>query len=180
MRLVCSDDFRPRVVSVDGTNELIARFDGLRVEVDRRRQAGGGRAVPRRQPARAHPASWNFLAAPVNYLEHGAEMQGPMATNAGTARELGLCVKTDGSVSGEADGVELPPIDGWRFDHEAEIGVVIGGAARGVACKSALEHVFGYTLILDGTMRLTAAAREERTLRKSFGTLALRVRSRGW
>jgi 2-keto-4-pentenoate hydratase/2-oxohepta-3-ene-1,7-dioic acid hydratase in catechol pathway len=190
MRLVCFDDFRPGVIARDETvvdlsdlvdpvpvwaavlrvNEMIARFDELRAEVERRHETGSGRPIGDVALRAPTPRPRNFLAAPVNFVEHGAEMQGPMATNAGTARDLGFFVKAGGSVSGAADGVELPPIHGRRFDHEAEVGVVIGQAARGVTSEEALDHVFGYTLVLDGTMRMTATAREERTLRKSFAT----------
>jgi 2-keto-4-pentenoate hydratase/2-oxohepta-3-ene-1,7-dioic acid hydratase in catechol pathway len=40
-----------------------------------------------------------------------------------------------------------------QLDYEAEIGVVIGKAGRGIRKADALAHVFGYTLINDVTAR---------------------------
>jgi 2-keto-4-pentenoate hydratase/2-oxohepta-3-ene-1,7-dioic acid hydratase in catechol pathway len=40
-----------------------------------------------------------------------------------------------------------------QLDYEAEIGVVIGKAGRGITKADALKHVFGYTIINDVTAR---------------------------
>jgi 2-keto-4-pentenoate hydratase/2-oxohepta-3-ene-1,7-dioic acid hydratase in catechol pathway len=117
----------------------------------------------------ACPAPRNFLAAPLNYVDHGAEMLASTRSTA-TAKELGFFVKAAGSLSGASDDVELPDLPGRRFDHEGEIGIVIGRPASGVSRENALDHVFGYTLVVDATMRMTETQREERTFRKSFAT----------
>lgn len=188
MRLVVFDDFRPGVWEPDGIRdlsdllspagshgapyrmlELISRWDELRGSVEDRRATGAviDRATVRlRSPA---PRPVNFLAAPINYRAHGSEMQGTAMASGGTSsKEMGFFVKAPGSLCGADDAIELPGDRDRRFDHEAEIGFVIGTEARGVKADQALPHVFGYTLVMDLTMRMTETEREERTLRKSF------------
>ncbi len=53
-----------------------------------------------------------------------------------------------------------------RVDQEGELALVIGRTARRVSGKDALSHVFGYTGLLDITMR----GGEDRSARKSFDT----------
>ncbi|MGF6408424.1 2-keto-4-pentenoate hydratase/2-oxohepta-3-ene-1,7-dioic acid hydratase in catechol pathway [Paraburkholderia sp. MM5482-R2] len=40
-----------------------------------------------------------------------------------------------------------------RLDYEAELGVVIGKAGRGIKKADAMDYVFGYTVINDFTAR---------------------------
>jgi 2-keto-4-pentenoate hydratase/2-oxohepta-3-ene-1,7-dioic acid hydratase in catechol pathway len=147
--------------------QLISRFDDLRDRLS----APEGRTIPLKNVRlrAACPAPRNFLAAPLNYIDHGTEMLASTRSTA-TAKELGFFVKAAGSLSGVSDDLELPDLPGRRFDHEGEIGVVIGRAARGVSRDKALDYVFGYTLVVDATMRMTETQREERTFRKSFAT----------
>lgn len=186
MRLLAFDDYRIGAWEEDGIheltdllspvpthaaplrmNELISRWDELRSAVEARRARGP--ALPpetvRLRPPAALPR--NFLAAPLNYAEHGAEMMGPMASGGTSAKEMGFFVKAGGSLTGASGPIELPDRD-RRFDHEGEVAFVIGRATRGVSRAAALGHVFGYALILDLTMRMTETEREERTMRKSF------------
>ncbi|MCB1391075.1 MAG: fumarylacetoacetate hydrolase family protein [Rhodobacteraceae bacterium] len=51
-------------------------------------------------------------------------------------------------------GVPLErPLCSERFDYEAELMVVIGTGGRHIPEASALDHVFGYTLFNDGSLR---------------------------
>lgn len=114
-----------------------------------------------------------ILGAPTNYFEHRQEMQGTAMTDPnrrGTPETLGFFWKSPMSVVGPSDAVLLPPLAGRRFDHEAERGVVIGRAAQGVAAQDALSYVFGYTCVMDLTMRWTETQKEERSMRKSFAS----------
>lgn len=114
------------------------------------------------------PAPTHLLAAPVNFRAHEAEMQGPIGYKAGTADMLGFFLKASGSVSAPSDPIELPDLEERRFDHEGEIAIVIGREARAVSPKEALNHIAGYTIVVDVTMRMTETQREERVYRKSF------------
>jgi 2-keto-4-pentenoate hydratase/2-oxohepta-3-ene-1,7-dioic acid hydratase in catechol pathway len=46
--------------------------------------------------------------------------------------------------------------------------VVVGKEARSVPRKTALDYVFGYTCLLDITLRMIGDHQEERAMRKSF------------
>ncbi|WP_166351747.1 fumarylacetoacetate hydrolase family protein [Phytoactinopolyspora limicola] len=106
------------------------------------------------------PAPPKIIAAPVNYLDHKQEMRVEH-----TVANLGIFLKARTSVIGPGDTVMLPYTD-QRFDQEGELGVVIGRRARNVPVESAMDAVFGYTCLLDMSLRST----EDRSTRKSFDT----------
>jgi 2-keto-4-pentenoate hydratase/2-oxohepta-3-ene-1,7-dioic acid hydratase in catechol pathway len=119
------------------------------------------------------PRPTHVFAAPINYLAHQEEMRGPLSGNlSGTAVELGFFLKATGSLSGPNDPIELPARPGRRFDHEGELAFVIGREARAVPRERALDYVFGYTILVDCTMRMNETHHEERVLRKSFASFA--------
>ena len=100
------------------------------------------------------------VGAPVNYLDHQAEM-GEQRTIA----DYGMFLKAPSSVIGPTGSVRLPYTD-VRTDHEGELGVVIGRTASRVPVERALDHVLGYAPVLDITVR----SGEDRSTRKSFDT----------
>lgn len=106
------------------------------------------------------PRPGKIIGAPVNYLDHKAEMSIPQ-----TIAEYGIFLKASSSVIGPGDSIRLPYLD-MRTDQEAELTVVIGHTARNVPVTEALDYVFGYTCGLDITVRST----EDRSTRKSFDT----------
>jgi 2-keto-4-pentenoate hydratase/2-oxohepta-3-ene-1,7-dioic acid hydratase in catechol pathway len=106
------------------------------------------------------PDPSKIVAAPVNYGNHQAEMN-----EAGHIDSLGVFLKAPSSVIAHGGVVRLPYID-RRFDQEGEFAAVIGRRARSVPESGALEYVFGYTSLLDMTMR----GGEDRSVRKSFDT----------
>jgi 2-keto-4-pentenoate hydratase/2-oxohepta-3-ene-1,7-dioic acid hydratase in catechol pathway len=100
------------------------------------------------------------VAAPVNYRNHQAEM------NAGSCIDsLGVFLKAPSSLLEHRGVIRLPYTD-RRFDQEGEFAAVIGTTARHVTESNALRHVFGFTCLLDMTMR----GGEDRSVRKSFDT----------
>ncbi len=153
-------------------NGLCAMLHAVRDDLDRAADRAPAVPVSGLALGAPVPAPTHLLAAPINVMAHKAEMTGAMASNAGTADMLGFFTKASGSVCGPADAIELPARRGRRFDHEGEIGIVIGREARGVSPEDALDHIAGYTIVIDVTMRMTATEREERTLRKSFQTFS--------
>ena len=106
------------------------------------------------------PLPGAVIAAPVNYYDHMVEM-----SEIRDIRALGMFLKARSSVTGPGSVVRLPYND-RRFDHEGELGVVIGKVTENVAEYDALQSVFGYTCLLDITMR----GGEDRSTRKSFRT----------
>lgn len=81
-----------------------------------------------------------------NYRAHAAELG-----NEVPARPL-LFLKPPSAVIGDGQTIELPAAS-KRVEHEAEIGVVIGRAAKNVPPESALEHVAGWVPLNDVTAR---------------------------
>lgn len=101
-----------------------------------------------------------IVAAPVNYADHQAEMK-----EKADVGSLGFFLKAPSSVIGDKGTVHLPYSD-RRFDHEAEIAVVIGRQAHDVAEDEIFDYIFGYMGLIDITMR----GGEDRSNRKSFDT----------
>ncbi len=151
---------------------FIAHFAELRPRVEQlaaERPARSLEAITLRPPV---PRPMHLFAAPRNFREHQREMQGALSAGGGSAIDLGFFLKATGSISGPADAIELPARPGRRFDYEGEIAFVVGKEARAVSRERAIEYVFGYTILIDATMRMTETQREERVLRKSFWTFS--------
>jgi 2-keto-4-pentenoate hydratase/2-oxohepta-3-ene-1,7-dioic acid hydratase in catechol pathway len=93
------------------------------------------------------------------------------------ARELGqevpseplLFLKPPSALLGPGGSVVLPP-ESSRVEHEAELAVVIGRRAKGVAREDALAHVFGYACACDVTARDLQRKDVQFTRAKSFDT----------
>jgi len=105
------------------------------------------------------PDPSKILAAPVNYVDHQAEMRVDSHVSS-----LGLFLKSPASVLDPNGTVTLPYTD-RRFDQEGELALVIGRPAYRLSTDP-LDYVFGYTGLLDITMR----GGEDRSTRKSFAT----------
>jgi 2-keto-4-pentenoate hydratase/2-oxohepta-3-ene-1,7-dioic acid hydratase in catechol pathway len=106
------------------------------------------------------PDPSKIMAAPVNYRDHQQEMNEDVQVSG-----LGLFLKAPSSLTGSGQEIVLPYSD-RRFDQEGELAAVVGKTARFIEPAKALEYVFGYTALLDITMR----GGEDRSTRKSFET----------
>jgi 2-keto-4-pentenoate hydratase/2-oxohepta-3-ene-1,7-dioic acid hydratase in catechol pathway len=116
------------------------------------------------------PYPGKVIAAPANYRLHVEEMARPemrdvVKQEVHAIDQYGVFLKAPSSVVGPGATVELPFAD-RRTDHEVELGVVIGTRARDVPRAEAMAHVFGYTGVIDITVR----GGEDRSTRKSFDT----------
>jgi 2-keto-4-pentenoate hydratase/2-oxohepta-3-ene-1,7-dioic acid hydratase in catechol pathway len=143
----------------------IADFDRLRPRLE---EAGRGRpGVPLGEVQLRAPVVFpsKVLAAPVNYRLHIEEMRPLVKGELHAIERYGVFLKAPSSVVGPGATIELPFPD-RRTDHEVELGVVIGRMARNVAAADAMHHVFGYTGVMDVTVR----GDEDRSTRKSFDT----------
>ena len=143
---------------LDPGDLLIANFDRLRGLIDSTALSG----VPRhladcalKSPI-ANPSK--ILGALKNYHEPADDADYPVST----LDRDGLFLKASTSVIGPSEGIELT-LPGRQHDHEVELAVVIGSWCRNVSRERAMDHVIGYTVALDMTVKGT----EERSLRKS-------------
>ena len=108
-----------------------------------------------------------IVAAPVNYKKHLEEARADAEIHhqnqVAEIQRVGLFLKATSSVVGPSQGIAIRHPD-RRTDHEIELGVVIGTKADRVSRERALDHVAGYCIGLDITVR----GPEERSLRKSI------------
>lgn len=109
------------------------------------------------------PVPWpnKVIAYPVNYHDHGREMQASYR-----ATHKGFFLKPCSSLSGAGEPVLLPEVPGREVHHESELGIVIGRGGRGISRENWRDHVFGYACLLDMVVR----GREERVFRKAYDT----------
>lgn len=118
----------------------------------------------------AHPTK--IIGAPVNYSTHVAEAEADPEINAGARLQriesAGLFLKATSALVGPAEGITLRFPD-RRTDHEVEVCAVIGRTTSNVDTDVALEHVAGYAIGIDATLR----GPEDRSFRKSIDTYAL-------
>jgi 2-keto-4-pentenoate hydratase/2-oxohepta-3-ene-1,7-dioic acid hydratase in catechol pathway len=111
-----------------------------------------------------------LTCAPTNYQAHISEMQAAAAkpeTQIVVAQsmkilEAGMFLKANSSLVGPSEGIPLR-FPERRNDHEVELVMVIGKTGSDIPQSQALEHVAGYCLGLDMTVR----GREDRSFRKS-------------
>ncbi|MTD58016.1 FAA hydrolase family protein [Amycolatopsis sp. RM579] len=154
---------------------LIEDFALLRPQIDRRVSDSTGVPIESVQLLPPVPAPTHVFAAPLNYRRHIDEMDGSSIVGAdfsaaNSAENLGFFLKAPGSLIGASNAIELPPLDGRSFHHEPELAVVIGKRARALTPRSARGVVFGYSCLLDITLRNSSTVQSERVMRKSFET----------
>lgn len=144
-----------------GPNRIIARFDELRPAIEA--ALADAPRIPLAEAELLTPVPWpsKIIAYPVNYHDHGREMQASYR-----ATVQGFFLKPPSSLSGPSDTVVLPEVPGREVHHESELGIVIGKGGRNIAAADWKDHVFGYTCLLDMVVR----GREERVFRKAYDT----------
>jgi 2-keto-4-pentenoate hydratase/2-oxohepta-3-ene-1,7-dioic acid hydratase in catechol pathway len=106
------------------------------------------------------------LAAPTNYADHVAEMA-PARVASGSKHTAkigtdGIFLKAASSIVGPPEGVPVR-FPERRTDHELELVLVIGKQGTDISQERALDHIAGYCLGLDMTIR----GPEDRSFRKS-------------
>ena len=113
-----------------------------------------------------------ILCAPVNYQKHLDEVREDAQLHhdnqVAPIHKAGLFLKATSSLVGPGAGIALRKLD-RRNDHEVELAVVIGKQGNNIARRDALDHVAGYAIGLDITIR----GPEERSLRKSPDSYAV-------
>jgi 2-keto-4-pentenoate hydratase/2-oxohepta-3-ene-1,7-dioic acid hydratase in catechol pathway len=101
-------------------------------------------------------APGKIIGAPINYRAHIDEAHADQGIGFGRTfadlKQHGLFLKASSCLIGPSDEVRLR-FPERRTDHEVELVVVIGAEASQVPRERALEHVFGYAIGLDMTVR---------------------------
>lgn len=113
-----------------------------------------------------------IIGAPLNYHLHVEEARDPainhgvhLADYDGFATPIdkhGLFLKSQTGVVGCGEGVEIK-FPGRRNDHEVELAMVIGRGGKNIPGEYAFDHIAGYCIGLDMTVR----GPQDRSFRKS-------------
>jgi 2-keto-4-pentenoate hydratase/2-oxohepta-3-ene-1,7-dioic acid hydratase in catechol pathway len=116
-----------------------------------------------------------IVAAASNYADHVAEMHTVQQRTLGRVEDwmmtFDVFLKSPSSLSGPDEPIVLPHdvlTAGHEVHHESELVVVIGKGGKDIPADRALEHVFGYAIGLDITVRAAA----DRSRRKSYDTFS--------
>jgi 2-keto-4-pentenoate hydratase/2-oxohepta-3-ene-1,7-dioic acid hydratase in catechol pathway len=154
-------DFWPPV----GMVKLIADFDRAKPQLEALSRSGAG--TPLASVDLECPILWpnKVIAFPANYHAHVDEMKtGTGLISKFKADGQGFFLKSNSSLSGPRDPIVLPNIRGRQVHHECELAVIIGKGGRMISRENAMNHVFGYSCLLDIVVR----GQEERVMRKSY------------
>lgn len=103
-----------------------------------------------------------ILAVGLNYAAHSSEL-GLKTDTAPT-----VFVLWPNSLAGHDGTTSWPRTLSESVDYEAELGVIIGRPAKDVTPESALDHVWGYTVVNDITARDIQFAEAQWSRCKSF------------
>jgi 2,4-diketo-3-deoxy-L-fuconate hydrolase len=151
-----------------GHDELIEHLGELRAEIEK--LADRARPRPLGEVELLSPVAnpGKVVVAGTNYADHVEEAARDATIAHGrnvnqTLEEKGVFIKATSSIVGPSQGVAQRFVE-RRNDHEVELCAVIGRRANRVTAARALEHVAGYTIGLDMTVRGT----EHPGLRKSI------------
>jgi 2-keto-4-pentenoate hydratase/2-oxohepta-3-ene-1,7-dioic acid hydratase in catechol pathway len=160
MKLCAFDEGRGPLIGVIEGDSVLPMRDTVEMVELIRRGAGWTPAAP------ALPLASVRLLAPIvpkrnvfcvgwNYAEHFAE--GKDFRPAGAVQEIpshpALFSKNPFAIIGPEAAIRHPAPLSEELDYEVELAVVIGTDGRDISERSALDHVFGYTIANDVSVR---------------------------
>ncbi len=129
-------------------DDVIAGGPKLLVEIAARLKVhkGKGRAIAELVPRFPLARPGNVYCMGLNYAEHAKEGGHEVPTYPA------LFMRTRESLIAAGEPI-MRPLQSERLDYEAELMIVIGKGGRRISEAKALEHVFGYTLFNDVSVR---------------------------
>jgi 2-keto-4-pentenoate hydratase/2-oxohepta-3-ene-1,7-dioic acid hydratase in catechol pathway len=92
------------------------------------------------------PQPGKILCAGVNYRSHAAEVGRELP------KQPSMFIRFTDTLVGH-DGEMIRPTVSDNFDYEGELTLVIGKGGRHIKAEQALDHVAGYTIFVDGSVR---------------------------
>src|SRR5919202_3164026 len=99
-----------------------------------------------------HPTK-NVFCVGRNYAAHVAEGARIRGQQVQVPEEPEFFTKAPTAVNAHEGTVPLDPKVTQRFDYEVELAVVIGKAGKNITASSAMDHIFGFTIVNDLTAR---------------------------
>ncbi|MFQ5682637.1 MAG: fumarylacetoacetate hydrolase family protein [Candidatus Binatia bacterium] len=104
-----------------------------------------------------------IIAAAANYAAHVTEMRKRSGTQS-WLNQFGVFLKAPSSIIGPGEPLILPNVPGREIHHESELALVIGKGGKHISEADAMDHVLGYTIAIDVTVR----GEGDRSRRKSY------------
>lgn len=157
----------PEPSEISPMRRAIQHWEEIRPELER---APSGlhpiplRSVVLRTPLPDPP---KIIGAGANYREHTAEMGELDAVYEYGIYGIGVYVCAPTALIGPGETIVIPSeYRDRRVDHEIELAVIIGKRGKNIRREEAYEYIFGYTGLLDITLR----GKELTSFRKSFDT----------
>jgi len=95
----------------------------------------------------------NIFCVGRNYLKHIEEGDAARGITTPVPQSPQFFTKPPSTVIGHEGFIEVEPWVSDKIDYEVELGVVIGKAIRNATLESAMDAVFGYTIMNDVTAR---------------------------
>jgi 2-keto-4-pentenoate hydratase/2-oxohepta-3-ene-1,7-dioic acid hydratase in catechol pathway len=148
-----------------GMLRFIASFDHIKPQLSEKLRAA--ERIPLSKAQLNCPVAWpnKVIAYPANYYAHIDEMKtGTGLISTFNASGQGFFLKANSSLSGPRDPIMLPALRDREVHHECELAIIIGKGGRSISRERAIEHIFGYSCLVDVVVR----GKEERVMRKSF------------
>jgi 2-keto-4-pentenoate hydratase/2-oxohepta-3-ene-1,7-dioic acid hydratase in catechol pathway len=148
-----------------GMLRFIASFDHIKPQLSQKLR--DAERMPLSRTQLNCPVAWpnKVIAYPANYYAHIDEMKtGTGLISTFNASGQGFFLKANSSLGGPSDPIVLPALPDREIHHECELAIIIGKGGRSISRERALEHIFGYSCLVDVVVR----GKEERVMRKSF------------
>ena len=95
----------------------------------------------------------NIMCMGLNYADHVEEASASLGRDPNLPKHPIVFTKAANSVNAPFGEIPYDPEVSDKLDWEAELGVIIGRAGRGIPEEDAYGHVFGYTVINDVSAR---------------------------
>lgn len=95
----------------------------------------------------------NIFGIGLNYVEHVAESARTLDTSKDLPKQPVIFSKPPTTVIGPGDAIEHNARITQQLDWEIELAVIIGTRAKRVSEAQALQHVFGYSVMIDMSAR---------------------------
>ena len=95
----------------------------------------------------------NIFGIGLNYVEHVAESSRSLDTSRELPKQPVVFSKPPTTVIGPGDAIQHDAAITQQLDWEVELAVIIGLTARRVDGEQALDHVFGYSVMIDISAR---------------------------
>jgi ureidoglycolate lyase len=143
--------------------ELAGSWDNWRSEFER--ISGHDEGVPQAKFHAPIPRPGKIMAIGLNYADHVAE------SGMKTPEQQIWFSKMPSAVAGPNEDIQLPKAS-TALDYEVELVVVIGKGGRHISKERAKEHIFGYCVGNDVTVRDWQFKTPQWVLGKSFDTHA--------